>query len=262
MLTPSPLKPRSQFTAANWDDGFFDSPYRSPTLAYSARPEAMRDENERVVPFNLTPDSPTPTDTFTSFMPSSSSTALYTPVKPSQSTFDEDMSSSPIASSGLGTKRKSSSILTPLRQHKLTPLSISREHSFPKLDPLPRPLFYTPRASGNPDHTDTMGKLTLSDLDDDDDLVARPKKFAKARKSEPAVLRGPSDPPKHALNRSWGSKGDSQDLSTANIAGKRRARARPVPARDKREQVKQQTSVSPRKVSSFLLFLSPTAYRT
>lgn len=249
LLTPSPLKTRAVFygtDSSTFDDIFMDSPYRSPTFALSSRPEAMRDDEDCAVPLCLSPDSPTPSSAFGPMMPSSSSAALYTPIKSSQSNFDNSLCGSPDSTS-LGTKRKSSSSFTPLRQNKLTPLSISREKSFHKLAPLPQPLFSIPRLAGQADHTDTLDKLTLSDfmMDGED---RRPKKSKGPRKSEPAtLLRGPAGPSKQFLNRSWGSKADGHDAVVPATA-KRRARPRQTSAKEQRESVRHQTSGSPRKV--------------
>ncbi|KAF8967937.1 hypothetical protein BDZ97DRAFT_1802034 [Flammula alnicola] len=217
MLTPSPLRQRPLFpistnaTHVHDSDDKLQSPYNSPALAhfsnpfYATMPQPITADDEEGSIFLSSTVSAS--GSFTPFFTTSTSQPLLTPVKqghraPSRpalavkstnTLFGAVVPPTELTAStrvGVGTKRKSTPLTTPLRPNNLTPLKISQPKegdalvAFECLAPLPAPKFTvrTPQTKAETDaylkrQTATLTRLRLTDHhgpSDDDEFDGAP----------------------------------------------------------------------------------------
>lgn len=284
MLTPSPLRQRPLFPqnsvqseTRDLDDLFSQSPYKSlaqahPFQTYSTlKPQPIPADDDEGAIFRAS------TSTFSPFFPSSSSQPLRTPVKQGHHAANRNALSvidingisgqtapslalTPATRVGVGTKRKSTPLATPLRHHGLTPLKVAQSAGgnctmpFDRLAPLPAPKFtaQTPHSKAETEaflrkQTATLTRLRITtdsdeefglgndsgcEIDEDDGnalFLSNAKLGSKARmsgsfgKAAGRVL---------AMQTSGGKDKEEvvEAISPGGHVNKRRARSRPVSA--------------------------------
>jgi mitosis inhibitor protein kinase SWE1 len=184
MLTPSPLRQRTSFYGPLQSPCKSTAQAQAPNSFFTNIPQPITADDEEGSIFLSSAAS----DLFSS----SSSQPLRTPVRQAHRTRSRSILSPrpvntifsliPVSPDpkttrvGVGTKRKSASHATPLRQHNLTPLKLasskegSLSPSFDRLAPLAAPKFtaHTPQSKAETDaylkrQTATMTKLKISD---------------------------------------------------------------------------------------------------
>ncbi|KAF8161235.1 hypothetical protein B0H34DRAFT_700064 [Crassisporium funariophilum] len=299
MLTPSPLRQRPLFPLSTSDDDFLQSPYRSPTALaplfnpfFAPKPQAIDDDEGSIFLSSAASGS------FTPFFSTSGSQPLLTPVKqvhrapsrsvlaikPMNTIFGSAAPSAELTNTtrvGVGTKRKSTSNATPLRQHNLTPLKVTHAKeapispSFDRLAPLPAPKFTarTPQTKAETDaylkrQTATLIRLQISDnnsganyldeandsgceMDEDDTgnalFLNKPRLSGKVSQPQKTLVFHP--PPAKGKEK----EEVAEAISPGGHITKRRARSRPVSAELLEQSFKSPKSPSKVLFSRFLL---------
>jgi len=245
MSSPRPHRPRLPFAK----DNYLQSPFKTPS--YNSNQSMSIDDSGF--------DSPTASP----LLDISSSRTLYTPVKQSQHCFDEfDPDDSYTFTpkrppSTAGTKRKSPSTRTPLRQHSLTPLNITSSATgngrlngskFDRLAPLSPPKFHarTPQTKKETEayirnQTATMTRLKISDLDASDGSESEADNdsgcdlAADVQREDALFLGGETSKDSRSIfNKALRREGRLKDEEVAEAISpgghitKRRARRRPL----------------------------------
>ncbi|KAF9012465.1 hypothetical protein BDQ17DRAFT_1343952 [Cyathus striatus] len=274
MPTPSPLRHHQLFAnSANLhdpDDLFLASPFRSPAPAHSfkglhstTKPQPISADDEEGSIFLSDSSSLSPT-----FFSLPSAQPSWPPVKPgpeasTRSALGAKQLNSyypPIdplapASTGIGTKRKSTPLATPLRAHNLTPLRIAPATAestatttvpFDRLAPLPAPKFTarTPQSKAETEaylrrQTASLTRLKLNDrnksdeVDDDSGCEFGDEDAENVLFLSNARLKGKARALEEGIRHLTRGR-DGEEVAAAVSPGghitKRRARSRPVSA--------------------------------
>ncbi|TFK44853.1 hypothetical protein BDQ12DRAFT_641852 [Crucibulum laeve] len=275
MLTPSPLRQRPLFPPQNLQDSddLFLSPFSSPhpfNSSFPTRPQPIHaDDDEGSIFFASTPTFSPPFSSAHSALP------LATPIKqstggPSRSALSVRHMNQATAPAdafpnstrvGVGTKRKSTPHVTPLRPHNLTPLKVASPTAdsgsypvpFDRLVPLPAPKFIarTPQTKAETEaylrrHTASLTRLKLTDRngDDEDDFAPNNDSgcemeqddggdslfLSNARMKGKVRSLGKASGHRMLVNKCKGKDEVAEAISPGGHVTKRRARSRPVSA--------------------------------
>ena len=242
---PSPLRNRPLFSLSTNSDDMIQSPLKSLPLAsyntfFSIQPQTIPADDEEGNIF-LSTAAPTAQVPLTPLKQPRRVPGSAVPSARQQSTVVATAGDGThaVSRSAAGTKRKSTTITTPLRQHNLTPLRSSQSAklndsgiSFDRLARLSSPKFgaSTPQSKAETDahircQTDTLTRLRLSDPEviDFDDAA----NDSGCEMDEGSAHRSPT---MRKQSKSHAAKVDevAEAVSPGGHIAKRRARSRPV----------------------------------